>query len=220
MQGCYFCFVILLVSSCRAQPPPPMGGGPGGMMMRTCTEGDLVQCPLEPPYMTATETTDDTFRYINTNQCPVYSSEWMNPNEACVFDTTYRIPLVPVTPRVPVPVGQVHSIFENITYLQEDPQPILGAIGVMVSGVNIYGVGSPCGVSSKCPDQGGPTSFVDAIESEGRSIDSCGGHASPMNDYHVHSGLGIANATGRQACRLPLDVQGEHSVLLGWLFDG
>ena len=63
---------------------------------------------------------------------------------------------------------------------------------------------------------------MDAIESEGRSIDSCGGHASGMNQYHVHSGLGIriANATGRVACGLPVDVAGQHSLLLGWLFDG
>ncbi len=88
----------------------------------------------------------------------------MNPNQACEFQETYRIPLVPVPAQIPIPVGQAHSVFENITYLEETPAPIFGALGVLVSGVNIFGVGSPCGFSSKCPDQGGPTQYVDAME--------------------------------------------------------
>ena len=214
--------ILLLSPSCLGQRPPPGGGGgrPGGGGGNTCNDTGLIQCPMEPPYMTATITTDDTFRYVRTDTCPVYSSEWTNPNEACMLETTYRIPLVPTAPRMSVPVGQVHSVYQNITYLQEDPAPILGPIGVMVSGVNIYGVGSPCGFSSVCPNEGAPTNYVDAIESEGRTIDACGGHASPFNDYHVHSGQGIMNATGRQACGLPVDVEGEHSELLGWMLDG
>lgn len=103
--------------------------------------------------MTATVTTDDTFRYIQTDTCPVYSSEWTNPNEACVFEITYRIPLVPTEPLAPVPVAQFHSVYDNITYLSEDPVPILGAIGVTVSGLNIFGAASPCGINSNCSDQ-------------------------------------------------------------------
>ena len=183
----------------------------------TCTEGGRVQCPNEPPYMRATITTDDTFRYMRTNQCPVYPSEWTNPNQACEIETTYRIPLTPVTPLRPVPVGQVHSVYQNITFLRDDPPPILGPIGVFRSGVNVYGVGAPC-MGAEC--EGAPTRWVDAVEAEGHTIDDCGGHASPFNDYHVHSALGIANATGREMCGLPADQPGQHSELLGWILDG
>ena len=111
-------------------------------------------------------------------------------------------------------------MFENITYLRGNPTPILGEMGVLVSGVNIFGVGSPCGFSSKCPNQGGPTRYVDAVEAEGHTVDPCGGHAAPSNVYHVHSSLGINTTEGRMACRLPVDTPGEHSQLLGWMFDG
>lgn len=169
--------------------------------------------------MTITE--DNTYRYVRTNTCPVYDNpEWTNPNQACEFEVTYRLPLVPVPAQTPIPVGQAHSVFENITYLQEDPAPIFGALGVLVTGVNIFGVGSPCGASSRCPNEGGPTQYVDAVESEGRTVDNCGGHASPTNEYHIHSGLGINTTSDRQACGLPTDTPGEHSVLLGWMFDG
>lgn len=199
--------------------PPGQGGGPPGMS--TCTAAGRTQCPMTPPFMEVSITQDATYRYVSTTTCPVYDNpEWMNPNQACEFQETYRIPLVPVPAQIPIPVGQAHSVFENITYLEETPAPIFGALGVLVSGVNIFGVGSPCGFSSKCPDQGGPTQYVDAVESEGRTVDSCGGHASPTNQYHIHSGLGINSSIGRDACRLPTDTDGQHSELLGWMFDG
>lgn len=187
----------------------------------TCDSSGRTQCPMTPPFMAVDITTDDDYRYVMTNTCPVYENPaWDNPNQACVLQQTYRIPLNPQPARVPIPIGQIHSIFENITYLQEDPRPILGALGVLVTGVSIFGVGSPCGASSKCPDNGAPTLYVDAIESEGRTVDNCGGHASPQNEYHIHSGLFINTTSGREACRLPVDVPGGHSQLLGWMFDG
>ena len=41
-----------------------------------------------------------------------------------------------------------------------------------------------------------------------------------MNQYHVHSGLGLNTTAEREACGLPVDNPGEHSALLGWIFDG
>ncbi|CAI8026265.1 hypothetical protein GBAR_LOCUS15100 [Geodia barretti] len=113
-----------------------------------------------------------------------------------------------------------HRVFNNITYLKEDPRPIFGAIGVLINGVEVFGVGSPCGFSSLCPDAGAPTEYVDAVESEGHTVDPCAGHAAPTGSYHIHSGLGINTTEQREACRLPVDINGEHSQLLGWMFDG
>ena len=93
---------------------------------------------------------------------------------------------------------------------------------MLVNGVNIFGVGAPCGAGSPCPtdDPNAPTTWVDAVESEGHTFDNCGGHASPRGDYHLHAGNYLSNATQRMACRLPIDTPGQHSELLGWAFDG
>ena len=121
---------------------------------------------------------------------------------------------------VPIPLGEKDSVYNDITYLKSNPRPIFGAIGVLVNGVEVFGVGSPCGFSSSCSNEGAPTDFVDAVESEGHTVDSCAGHAAPTGSYHIHSGLGINSTEQREACRLPVDKPGEHSELLGWMFDG
>ena len=126
----------------------------------------------------------------------------------------------PRVAKLHIPVGEKQEVFENITYLKEDPKPILGVMGVLKNGVNIFGVGSPCGFSSKCPEDGGPTIYVDAVEAEGHTVDFCGGHPAPTNQYHVHSGTKITTSSARQTCQLPVDTPGKHSELLGWMFDG
>ena len=120
---------------------------------------------------------------------------------------------------MPIPVAETAQIFNGTRYLSEDPSPILSALGVMINGVNLYGVGSPCGFSSFCPPTG-PTKYVDAVDAEGHTVDQCGGHADPIGTYHMHSGLYLHSASNRTACSLPVDVVGEHSKLLGWAFDG
>ena len=121
---------------------------------------------------------------------------------------------------MPIPVGEKLKVYENITYLTEDPKPVLGVMGVLKNGVTVFGVGSPCGYSSKCPQDGGPSRWVDAVEAEGHTVDSCGGHAAPTHQYHLHSGVGMASAELREACQLPVDGAKQHSQLLGWMFDG
>ena len=86
--------------------------------------------------------------------------------------------------------------------------------------MNIFGVGSPCGYSSKCPGQGGPSKYVDAVDSEGHTVDQCGGHPAPTHQYHIHSGVGLTTDQGRNSCRLSVDKAGQHSALLGYLLDG
>ena len=188
---------------------------------RTCAQMGKTECPSSPPYNTAKITTNGTFRYVQTSECPPYKNpSWTNPAHACVFENTYRIPLNPKMAKTPIPVGEKQEVYEGITYLKEDPQPMLGALGILKSGVNIFGVGSPCGFSSKCPDQGAPTKWVDAVESEGHTVDFCGGHPAPTNQYHIHSGIRFNSSAGRETCQLPQDTPGEHSQLLGWIFDG
>ena len=89
-----------------------------------------------------------------------------------------------------------------------------------MNGVSVFGVGSPCGFSSKCPNQGAPTDYVDAVESEGDTVDFCGGHSSPTGEYHIHSGIDLKTTEERKKCNLPADIEGEHSKLLGWMYDG
>lgn len=187
----------------------------------TCQSKALTRCPATAPFYNPDISTDASFRIVETTQCPPYNNPgWTNPAEACIFKMEYKLPLTPKMAKQPIPVGEKLTVFENITYLKEDPAPILGALGVFTNGVNIYGVGSPCGYSSKCPDQGAPSKWVDAVESEGHTVDTCGGHAAPSLHYHIHSGIGLTNNNGRKACNFTEDTPDHHSALLGWLFDG
>lgn len=68
--------------------------------------------------------------------------------------------------------------------------------------------------------QGRPSKYVDAVEAEGHTVDTCGGHATPTHQYHVHSGIGMMTNKLRESCTLPTDVPAQHSSLLGWMFDG
>ena len=203
----------VLVGLAVAQRPRPGGA--------SCTGGTV--CPMEGPFHNVTITFDENFRYVTTFQCPPYDNPmWTNPNSACMVEKTYKIPLRPTTPTQSIPVGQGLRSYQGSLYLREDPRPIFGSLGVLINGVNIFGVGSPCGFGSPCPedDQQAPSMYVDAVESEGHTVDQCGGHSSPTGEYHVHSNLGFNSSDGRQECELPVDTPGEHSQLLGWMFDG
>ena len=178
------------------------------------------RCPFDPPYLDVTISTDSTYRYVTTYRCPPYDNpNWSNPAHACAEEITYSIPLQPKLASVDIPVATIAQVYNNITYLAEDPAPILSALGVLVNGVNVFGVGSPCGFSAPCPPTG-PTEYVDAVEAEGYTTDQCGGHAAPTGHYHIHSGLYLHGDSNRTACSLPVDSCGEHSELLGWAFDG
>ena len=189
---------------------------------KRCRFHGKTRCPTSAPYYDVVISTNSTYHYVQTTGCPPYENPgWTNPMQACVSDTTYEIPINPKVANVPIPVGEILTVYNGITYLKEDPAPILGALGVLINGVRIFGVGSPCGFGSDCPTDGGPSKWVDAVESEGHTTDSCGGHAAPgSGQYHVHSGIGFDTNAERQNCDLPQDVDGQHSERLGWMFDG
>ena len=129
---------------------------------------------------------DDQYRYVKTDGYPPYKNpKWTNPGHACIQDLTFKLPLTPKNAKehIPWPVVEPYGRFEGILYLKEDPPPIFGAMGVLRSGVMVFGVGSPCGYSSKCPEDGAPTKYVDAVESERHTVDQCGGHAAPTGQY-------------------------------------
>lgn len=188
---------------------------------RGCESG-RTQCPTSPPYDPVNITADSTYRYITTAGCPPYSNpHWTNPATACTsIEQKFTFPLVPKIAPTPIPAGEPYARYDGILYLKEDPSPIMGPLGVLTSGVKVFGVGSPCGYSSKCPSEGAPTKYVDAVESEGHTVDQCGGHAAPTNDYHIHSSIGINTTEGQTKCVVPTDTPGQHSPLIGWIFDG
>ena len=190
---------------------------------QTPTTSSGSQCPTSEPFTVAAidEDSDADYILVETNTCPPYENPgWTNPANALVNNKIIMIPRFPKYAKSPIPVGEADSEYDGLTYLKTDPKPIFGAIGVLVNGVEVFGVGSPCGFSSDCTDEGAPTDYVDAVDSEGHTVDFCGGHAAPTGGYHVHSGIGFVTAKQRGACRLPVDVEGQHSQLLGWMFDG
>jgi len=87
------------------------------------------QCPSQGNYAAPSITNDSTYIYIKTNMCPPYANpHWTNPRHACEFDKTYRIPLHPKDAGIPIPLGETLEVYESITYLKEDPVPMLGII--------------------------------------------------------------------------------------------
>ena len=213
MLSCIFLLVLLSVLGASAQ---------GQQGQRRCDPNGEVQCPTSGPYTTITTTSDANYTFIATTACPPYAIGWTNPNQACIQNANYTIPKTPRYANVPIPTGQRIRVYAGVHYLSANPAPILGAIGVLLNGVLAYGPAAICGGDHPCPtdDPNAPSRYVD-VEAENRSgLDQCGGHASGQRQYHVHTGITIENSTGRAACSLPTDTPGEHSVLLGYMFDG
>ena len=199
------------------------GGGGMNTGDLTCSGNGLIRCPMEIPYQPVFITSNNEFRFVQTTGCPPYPQNWTVRQETCIDDQTIEIPIAPRFASTPVPVVTALAEFKGITYLVEDPSPILGSIGIFDNGVFIYGSSSPCGFGSDCPSDntGAPTIYVDAVDSEGNTIDFCGGHPTPFLEYHVHSGATFSGIdAGRIRCGLALDTPGEHSVRLGWMYDG
>lgn len=225
---------LLLATLSNAQPPSPTGmppptgtGMPGGGGMNTgdltCSGNNLVRCPMSEPYQPVSKTANSDYLLISTTGCPPYPQNWTVQQETCIVSTVIEIPLNPKFASTPVPVVTEQEEFRGITYLAEDPTPILGAIGILDNGVYIYGSSSPCGFGANCPSDGtgAPTQYVDAVDSEGHTIDYCGGHPTPFLEYHVHSGASFSDRrAGRERCGLETDTDGNHSIRLGWMYDG
>lgn len=100
----------------QAQGPP-----------RSCSMDRRSQCTSHAPYSMPAITSTSNFIIINTTMCPPYDNpHWTNPAQACQFMTTYRIPLVPKEAGVPIPLAEKLEVYGNITYLKENPKPLLG----------------------------------------------------------------------------------------------
>ena len=206
-------FVILLVAFLGADAQP----------QRQCSAG-VTRCPMAAPYFAVSNTSDSNYMYINTTTCPPYSGNptWSNPNAACDQSARYLIPHSPSFSKTPIPTGERIGVYQGIHYLSANPAPILGAIGVLVNGVVVYGPSAVCGGHAVCPsdDSNAPSRYVDAWDAEGVTLDRCGGHPDGQTRYHIHTGINFTTSEGRRACSLPTDTPGEHSELLGWMFDG
>ena len=191
--------------------------------MRQCATG-VTECPTSAPFTTVSTTSDSTYTYFSSTTCPPYHGNhtWSNPNAACDQNMNYSLPHTPRYASVPIPTGQRIGVYAGVHYLSDNPAPILGAIGVLVNGVVVYGPSAVCGGHTVCPDQdpNAPSRYVDAFEAEGRTLDQCGGHPDGRTRYHLHTGVNFTTSSGRVACSLPTDTPGEHSVLLGYMFDG
>ncbi|CAI5995009.1 unnamed protein product, partial [Closterium sp. NIES-65] len=92
----------------------------------------------------------------------------------------------------------------------------MGPIGFALNGVPFY---STCDALGR-----------DALQYEGSTFDSCGGHPTPSGQYHYHVAPGVAKPSAISASRSTnfklcnssfwQDVRGQHSPLLGFLADG
>lgn len=91
----------------------------------TCTREGRTQCSAHDYDVKITN--DTTYIYVHTNMCPPYDNpHWTNPAQACQFPTTYKIPRYPKDASIPIPLATKLGVYDNITYLKEDPQPMLG----------------------------------------------------------------------------------------------
>ena len=155
-----------------------------GAVVSACPAGRFISyLPAHPansgvPAPAVTVVCSDTQVVVRTNGIPTFPFVAKTPNPLRVQDFTFRIPLTPVIARTP---GALN----------------LGAIGVAVDGLPIYG-------PFEAPAQGTADPLADGI------LDSCGGHSGPSGEYHVHA---------TPAC-LPADLMATPDTVVGYALDG
>lgn len=163
--------------------------------------------PGMPPTTSTVNMTDSTdilqrcydtdYVYIRTNGLPSHDmGPWsMNPNVPAANSSTYRFPRNP----------------QEETGTHED-QPFVGALGIAVNGVQLYGAGDSRTYDSGTNDNTNPGDglwYADAWVSEGATMDADGsGHPDGMGNYHYHA-TPIALYSGT-----------NHSPIIGYAFDG
>ena len=177
-----------LASSHRRDPSGlgelPMGESPVGAVVSACPAGRfLSDLPAHPansgvPAPVVSVVCSDTQVTVRTNGIPTFPFVAKTPNPLRAQDFTFRFPRTPMGAGTP---GALN----------------LGAIGVAVDGLPIYG-------PFEAPAQGTADPLVDGI------LDNCGGHAGPAGDYHVHA---------TPAC-LPADLMATPGTVVGYALDG
>jgi len=120
---------------------------------------------------------DETTFTVVTNNIPNFEFVAITPNDLAAQDLRYEIPLVPTERDTPGAMG-------------------LGAVGVSVSGLNLFG-------AFEAPRDGYRDPYLDGL------LDFCNGHTAPGGVYHFHA---------RFDCLF--DDPTEVGLVYGYLFDG
>lgn len=119
---------------------------------------------------------DGTFT-VDTNNIPTFEFVAMTPNGLQAQDLAYEIPTTPVAADTPGAMG-------------------LGAVGVSVTGLNIF-------AAFEAPQDGYRDPFLDGL------LDFCNGHTAPGGNYHFHA---------RFDCIF--DNPDTVGLVFGYIFDG
>lgn len=141
---------------------------------------DLVANPANgafPPPSVSVSCTD-TQVVVRTNGIPTFRFVMRTPNPLRAQDLAFRFTREPVAAPTP---GALN----------------LGAIGIAIDGLPIYG-------PFEAPFDGTADPAADGI------LDDCGGHAGPAGEYHVHA---------TPAC-LPADLMMTPGAVVGYALDG
>ncbi len=155
-----------------------------GAVVSACPAGRfLSDLPAHPanggvPAPAMTVVCSDTQVIVRTNGIPTFPFVAKTPNPLRVQDFTFRFPRMPMVAGMP---GALN----------------LGAVGVAVDGLPIYG-------PFEAPAQGTADPLADGI------LDTCGGHIGPAVEYHVHA---------TPAC-LPADLMVTPGAVVGYALDG
>ncbi|MEO9533892.1 MAG: YHYH protein [Crocinitomicaceae bacterium] len=140
---------------------------------------------------------DNDYVYIRANGLASYNmGPWeMNPNVPVKHENTYRFTRNPQEE-----MGA------------KEAQPAIGALGIAINGVKIYGVGDNKSYNSTDNENNSSGDGLwngNAWFSEGETLDDNGlGHADFLGDYHYHATpIAFYSGTG-------------HSPIIGYAFDG
>ena len=125
---------------------------------------------------------DGTNVVVSSNSIPDFPYIETSPGNPRAFETDYTFPLVP-------------EMANEVTEV-----PRLGAIGVAVNGIPIFG---------QAEGTGGD------VMSLGGGFTECGGHNGPTG-YHYHT----FDVTGSDRCRFSMEDLANGPVLYGYAFDG
>lgn len=149
----------------------------------TCPEGNFLieevnayeQSGYPDPELAVT--CGDTTFTVSTNNIPNFEFVAITPNDLATQDLTYEIPLAPTERATPGAMS-------------------LGAVGVSVSGLNLFG-------AFEAPRDGYRDPYLDGL------LDFCNGHTAPGGVYHFHA---------RFDCLF--DDPTAVGLVYGYLFDG
>lgn len=155
------------------QPTPDTGDAcPRGAFLSVASANSGYPAPKLSVSCTATELV------VVSNGIPNFTFVQKTPNGLVAQSYTWRIPLSPTAAATPAALP-------------------LGAIGVAVNGLPIYG-------PMEAPAQGSADPLLDGI------LDSCNGHTGPRGEYHLHA---------RPDCIFET-IAGQTSLVIGYAFDG